>query len=364
MRVTLVISSLYSGGAERVMSIMANYWAKRRDDVTLITIDSLENQFYELDACIQRVALDLRKTSPTFLAAVNNNFIRLKRLREAIKRSEPEVVISFIDRTNVLALVSTRGLSAPVVVSEHIDPRQLPPGGVWNSLRRWTYRWASAVVVLTSELKDVAAEFLPPNKIHVIPNPALPIKSSAQSAAPLEWPSPFLVAMGRLKPQKGFDLLLEAFARCKNKTWPLVILGDGPERERLASLSMSLGLDSRVYFPGRISDPASILSQAGIFVLSSRFEGFPMAILESMSCGLPVISFDCPTGPGDIISDGIDGVLVKNGDIPALAAAMDLLMEDENLRLVMGKRAKDVVDKFSIEKVMGQWDGLLTAVTV
>jgi len=359
MRITLVIFSLSSGGAERVMSIIANYWAEHGEAITLITIDSMENDFYPLDDRIKRVALNLKEESKTFAGAVKNNFIRLKRLRAAIKKSNPEVVLSFIDRMSVVTLIATRGLSIPIVVSEHIDPRQLPPGGIWNTLRRWTYSWASAVVVLTAELRDVLAEFVDVSRLHVIPNPALPVKENTDLSIPFDLPSPFVVAMGRLRPQKGFDYLLDAFARTVDSSWSLVILGEGAERERLEAQIEKLGLKSRVFLPGTVDEPKAVLQKAELFVLSSRFEGFPMVVLEAMSCGLPVICFDCPTGPSDIISDGNDGVLVPLGDVDALAVAMDRLMENKNERKRLASSAPKVVDRFSIQKIMEKWDELL-----
>ena len=362
MKITLVIFSLSSGGAERVMSIIANYWSERGEIVSIITIDSVDRDFYSLHERINRVGLNIAGESTTLWSAVKNNFSRLKMLRSAIQETKPDIVISFLDRMSVLTLVATRGLSLPIVVSEHIDPRQLPPGGVWNSLRRWTYRWASAVVVLTSELRNVLSEFVDEKRLYVIPNPALPTKHSKEAAIPFDLPKPFIVAMGRLVVQKGFDLLLEAFCHFNNTNWSLVILGEGPERKHLESITEELGIRSRVYIPGRISDPSCVLRRGEFFVLSSRFEGFPMAILEAMSCGLPVISFDCPTGPREIISDGVDGVLVPPGDVTALAEAMNRLMEDGGERKRLANRANKVTDKFSLENVMARWLRLINVV--
>ena len=362
MRITLVIFSLQNGGAERVMSILANFWASRGEDISLITIDSKENDFYKLDLRITRIALDLKQDSSTLWAGVKNNLARVKQLRTEIKRSRPEVVISFMDKMSVVTLVATRWLSFPVIVSEHIDPRQMPPGGVWNSLRRWTYSWADAVVVLTKELREVLSEFVAENRLHVIPNPALPVKQNVDQTPPFELPSPFVVAMGRLQPQKGFEFLLEAFADCKHEDWSLVIMGEGPERERLESLSSQLGISSRVYLPGRVNKPSTVMRGADLFVLSSRFEGFPMVILEAMSCGLPVISFDCPTGPNEIIHDGVDGVLVPAQDVEALATAMRKLMNNESERKRIAQNAPKVVKTFSLENVMKKWDRLLNDV--
>lgn len=356
MRITLVISSLACGGAERVISTIANYWAERGEDVTLITLNSPDQDFYVVHERVNRRALGLSRDSETPWESIKNNYQRLRQLRAAIKKSRPDVIVSFLDRMNVLTLVATRGLSLPVIVSDRVDPRQLPAGGVWNLLRRRTYSWAGAIVVQSVELVDVLATIVPARRIRVIPNPAPTAEAFLKEEVAFELPSPFVAAMGRLSTQKGFDILLDAFARCSDKSWSLVILGDGPERERLERLSKKLGIRSRLHLPGRIREPGFVLRRADLFVLSSRFEGFPNALIEAMSCGRAVVAFDCPTGPRDIIKNGANGILVPLEDSEALTAEMDRLMFDKKERERLGKRAQLVSIQYSIEKVIGMWD--------
>ena len=362
MKITLVIFSLSCGGAERVMSILSNYWAERGDQIAIITIDSQDADFYSLSKNIQRVALNSKSNSSNVFIAIKNNVKRLRKLRIAIKQTSLEVVVSFTDRTNVLSIIAAIGLTIPIIVSEHTDPRQLPAGGVWNILRRLTYLRANAVVVLNNELRDVVSKFVPKKRLYVIPNPALTIRKNQEYTLPFQVPSPFIVAMGRLVKLKGFDILIEAFARCNRGEWFLVILGEGKERKSLCEQVKKLGLESKVLLPGNVHEPSVILSRADIFVLSSRIEGFPMAILEAMSCGLPVISFDCPTGPSEIIRDGIDGVLVPKEDTQALAAAMSRLIENKDERKKIAEKAREVIKRFSLEEVILRWDNLLRKV--
>lgn len=361
MKISLVISSMSIGGAERVMSNMANYWAENDTDVTLITLDSKENDFYSLDSRVHRVDLCMLNNSKNILTALKNNLFRLRKLRNAIKNNNPDVVISFIHRMNIMTLLATPGLGVPVLVSEHTDPRRIPPGGVWNQLRYITYTWASAVIVLTNELRDVASKFVSNKKLHVIPNAVIPMTCKDNTLLPVELNKPCIIAMGRLIPLKGFDLLLKAFALSQHDGWSLLILGEGPERVNLEILVKDLGLEDSVSLPGAVSEPDVVLQQADIFVLSSHYEGFPMALIEAMSCGLPVISFDCKTGPGDIIRNNIDGVLVPVGDVAALTSAMNRLMSDKEERRRMAGKAIDVVDRFSINKIMTQWDDVIAS---
>jgi glycosyltransferase involved in cell wall biosynthesis len=161
--------------------------------------------------------------------------------------------------------------------------------------------------------------------------------------------------------QKGFDLLLAAFAQCASKhdDWHLRIIGEGTERHRLQKLADSLGIAHRVRLDPVIKEPHSAFMDADLFILSSRYEGFPNVLLEAMACGLPVISFDCPAGPGEIIRNGIDGLLVPPNNVGALANAMDWLMGAELERRLFAMRATEVTERFSLARVADMWRHLL-----
>jgi len=165
------------------------------------------------------------------------------------------------------------------------------------------------------------------------------------------------VAMGRLGFEKGFDLLLLAFALCFERypDWTLRLVGQGAEQPRLQNLAEQLGIKHAVRFEPVTKEPERVLHESDLFVLSSRTEGFPMVLLEAMACGLPVVSFDCSSGPREMIRDGIDGLLVPPEDVGALAAAMATLMGDELERQRLAKRAVEVAERFSLPRVMGMW---------
>lgn len=342
------------------MANIANYWAEHGQQVTLISLASSGEDFYPLHPGVCRMGLNLIQVSPDAGAAVKNNVRRLKQLRQVIKASQPDVVISFIDQMNVLTLVASVGLGIPVIVCEHTDPYHHDIGFIWSNLRRLFYRRATAIVMLTNELRGWAEQFVNAHGVRVIPNPVSAVEPSGGS----DWKHPrnTIVAVGRLEPVKGFDLLLEAFARCAEKhfDWSLIIIGEGKERGSLEALSGQLGIKDRVEMPGLIQDPFRILRGADLFVLSSRYEGIPLALLEAMACGLAAIATDCSTGPREVIRDGVDGVLVRPNDVDALASAMDRLMTDSVERKRLGMCAADAVERFKIDKVMNMWDELLS----
>jgi glycosyltransferase involved in cell wall biosynthesis len=164
-----------------------------------------------------------------------------------------------------------------------------------------------------------------------------------------------------LEPQKQFDYLLRAFARCSSRhaEWSLAIIGEGSERKNLEQIAVELGIADRVRWLGVVAQPERVLLEASIFVLSSRYEGFPNALLEAMSSGLAAVSFDCPSGPAEIIRHEIDGLLVPPQDLEGLAAALDRLMADEVLRERLGRRATEVSERFALKSVAGLWEELI-----
>jgi len=206
------------------------------------------------------------------------------------------------------------------------------------------------------------------DRCEVIPNPVPPLDEQrdpvvgpSSGLARTEHDGRVAMAMGRLVEQKGFDLLLQAFSRVAagNPAWRLVIVGDGPARSPLCALAAELGVSDRVSFAGRVHNPQGWLHSADLFVLSSRYEGFPNALLEAMACGVACVSFDCQSGPADIIRPEINGLLVPPEDISALANALDRLMKSDAERSRLASRAQDVLERFGVDRVMGAWDELI-----
>ena len=195
----------------------------------------------------------------------------------------------------------------------------------WRLLRRLLYPFATFLVVQTESVVKWGRRAAFPARVRVIPNPVRPMHP-ALNCPPELGIRPTVIAVGRLSLQKGFDILLSAFARGGLPSeWQLVILGDGPERPALQAQIDALGLTNNVLMPGIVAEPEQWLQHADLFVLPSRDQGFPNALLEAMNCGLPVIAFDCPSGPGEIVRNEQTGVLLPPGDTDALATAITRL---------------------------------------
>ena len=366
MKITLVISSLSCGGAERVLVLLAKGFTERGYEVSVVTLSAKDTDFYRLPEGVSRLSLAIMKQSPTLFHSLWNNLTRCLILRQGIQATQPDVVISFVTPTNILTVLSLIKTSYPVIVTEHCDPTVRSYRNIIEKLRIFIYPKAAKVVSVSKGV-DAYFDWLPKTKKAVIYNPFVLIENEQDQPNFLDFFDPnkqWIVSMGRLNNQKGFDLLLSAFAKIAERypDWNLLILGEGEKRQQLEKIRDDLGLANRAILPGNISNPFPILRRSQLFVMASRFEGFPMVHGEAMACGLPIISTDCPSGPREIIRNNLDGILVPNGDISALATAMERLMSDPQERKRLATYAPEVTERFSLEKVMAEWQLLMNEV--
>jgi len=361
MKITLVIHDLPGGGTGRVLTYMANYWANEGHHVTILTLEKRGSPFYPLSDSVKWISLNISSNSANLVEGLLKNLRRIYLLRKAVLKSTPDCIISFVFTTNMLVLLATRFINSPLIISERNHPGYGTRTRLaWYWLRRILYPLADHLVVQTREIKDWFHRYN--NSIHIIANPVGTVQEVAEFSSEVTLPSgKSIVAMGQLSPQKGFDLLLKVFAKIHQtyKEWNLIILGTGPMKEELVLQAGQLGIERYLHLPGMVTNPLSVLKKCDLFVLSSRYEGLPNVLLEAMACGLPVVSFDCPSGPSEVIRDRVNGLLVPLKDLDALKDAIESLIKDEKLRLSLGREAVKVQDKFSLEKVMSQWNNLL-----
>ena len=293
---------------------------------------------------------------PVDMAAPNTTLWTDVRLVRHLARIRSGVLITTRPSLNMLGARAARpGLA--VIAQEHRDLTRRGPQ-VHASMRRF-YRGLDALAVLTdTDRRRYEALLGGGTRVVTIPNsvPRLPGGRS-------DLTEPMVLAVGRLTDQKGFDLLIPAFAQVSSGEpgWSLRICGYGPHRKQLNRLAEDLGAADRIELLGkvRMRRVAELMEHASIFVLSSRSEGFPMVLLEAMSKGLPVVSYDCPTGPADIIDHGRNGLLVPLEDVDALGEAILTLMRDEPLRRRLAAAAVERAAEYSMEHVGARWDDLL-----
>jgi glycosyltransferase involved in cell wall biosynthesis len=365
MKLLFFIHSLSNGGAERVTVNLANHWADKGWDITVVTLAPQSNDFYVLHSAVKRIALELAGDSGNVLAGLWQNLRRVFALRRALRPIKPDIALGMTTTANVLVALATWGLPrVHAIGSERTHPPQFPLGALWEGLRRYTYSRLAAVTALTSESADWLLTYTGARRVSVIPNAALwplPIQAPRLTPEVFCQSERFIVlAVGRLSEEKQFGLLVEVFRSLamRHPRWDLVILGEGPQRSVLQNLVRAAGLEKRIFLPGRAGNVGEWYERADLYVMTSRFEGFPNTLAEAMAHGLAAVSFDCDTGPRDLIRHEVDGLLVPPGDVAALTAALGRLMGDAALRQQFAKRAVEVRRRFSIERIVSTWEAL------
>ncbi len=355
MNITCVIPTLGGGGAERVMTQLCAGLRDLGHRVTLLTLYDAPD-FYAVPPGVFRMHAGIPA------GAREGLFARAKRLwllTRAVRRSRPEVLISFM-ALGVLAAAWL--LRVPYIFAEHLDISKVHLSKRWLRWRLFLLNRARRVVVLSERDKAYIARHYPKWKTSVVYNPAYP-------SAPGEAPRPAFftgarnaLAVGRLTRQKGFDRLLEAWRLVRDEfpDWRLCILGEGEDAENLKRLADALDVLGSVSFVEAQKDLSGAYKHADLLVMSSRLEGYPMLLLEGMAAGLPAVSFTC-NGPDVIIRDGVDGFLVPQGDTDRLAQKMTELMRDEEKRRAFGACAAEVTARFTPEAFARAYEELCTA---
>ncbi len=358
MRICCVISTLGLGGAQRVLVSLCAAWVARGDQVTIVTLSRAQDDYFAIDLRIRRIELGLFAESHGLLDTVVSTGRRLRAIRRAVREVAPDVVLSFLDTTNVLTLMATWGLSVPVVVAERTYPGAHALGRVRGTLRWLAYGWAQLVVAQTGDTAEWLARHTRAVRISVIPNSLAPAFRSVPATTAR---AKRVLAAGRLSRQKGFDLLLRAWAAvgAPRDGWTLRVVGEGPERTALLDQARQLGIAGSVELPGASPDMATEYASSAAFVLSSRFEGFPNALVEALASGCDCVAFDCRTGPREIFDRVGAGTLVAPGDVAGMARALEATLASpatEPERIALAARTRD---RFRFEAGFTAWDDAL-----
>ena len=370
-KVCFVIPALTGGGAERVMLHILKNIDRTRFMPSLVVFEKKGEMLFDLPTDIDLSVLKSRRSRYGLQYLI---FIKFARL---IRKKLPDVIVSFMWYTNVVVVVgrALSGVQCPIAVSERYGFGPSYEGRLVELLRRLAVRflYPRAGMIITNSRKmgrqlkgmsNVADE-----KIVTIYNPVdiCSMEEKAEEGGDHPWcgsPVPVITAVGRLTTQKGFEYLIRAVrllmsdgVECR-----LMIMGTGVEETNLRKLVADLNLTDRVVFLGFQKNPYKYLARATVFVLSSLYEGFPNALLEAQVLGVPCVATRCPTGPDEIITDGVNGLLVPPADDEALAGAIRRLLGDKELRDKFSEAGKKKAEQFRVEKIVKQYENLIEKV--
>ena len=352
MKLTIVNATLSHGGAERVISIIANYLAAKKYDITILTwLDS--PIFYKIENSV--IVYSIEKECKS-----SNLFKKMIWFRRYISKHKPDLLLSFLAIFNIVTLISLLGLGIKIIVCERNDPRYTPFGKTRRLIRNLVYHLADGILTQTDNNKAYFSTLLQ-KKTKVIYNPIF-LNIDYIGKALLLPHDKTIISVARLEPQKNQLMLIDAFAEFEkmNPQYNMIILGEGNYRNILEQRIRELGLSEKIYLPGVVYNVFDYLSKAQFFVLSSNFEGMPNTLLEAMCIGLPCISTKV-SGAIDLIEDGKNGFLVDIGDNHSMAIKMNKIANDIELQKSLGKTASKLYEQLNVNVICKEWESYINS---
>lgn len=356
LRILMVNNSLSNGGAERVMTMLANELVLRGYEIDMLIQDSKTAETYKLDDRIQKIKYDSKGHR-----GIRYAFGWLKLIWKQQRNRKYDVVISFMMGNNVFAIAAGIGLKSRIIVSERCNPNNIEDyGRIFKMSEQILYPFANAVVFQTDEVMNFYKKSIRKKGI-VIPNPVNP-----------DIPQPYLeekrekviVSAGRLCRQKNYPMLLAAFKKFDSQCpgYVLKIYGRGELFDELKTLCRTLGIEEKVQFAGYVADVDEHIRKAAMFVMASDYEGISNAMMEALAMGVPTVCTDCPVGGARLmIQDGVNGLLVPVDDAEALAEAMMRLAKDSDYAARLGREAVKIKELYSIKSIADQWEAVIRA---
>jgi GalNAc-alpha-(1->4)-GalNAc-alpha-(1->3)-diNAcBac-PP-undecaprenol alpha-1,4-N-acetyl-D-galactosaminyltransferase len=353
VKILCIISALTAGGAEKVMIDLTKHWSLKYE-VHLLTFYPPSIDFFSPAPSVHRHSLFTRrrKASDVWI-----QFQLLHNLRRQVNRIHPDVVISFVAKTNVLVLLALLGLNSKVIACEHSIIRRGDIPLSVSLLRYLLYPKAYRIGVLSQSIQQEffgTFPYIPKSKVVILPNPIeLPSVNAITKPKTIETPIFRVISLGRFVRVKGFHRLAE-IDKNSIEGMQFIVFGSGEEHKNVQTLLSENGLDDYVILPGRTGDPFTELVSASVFLSTSDFEGFPMAIAEAMAAGLPIVAFEVP-GVKDLVIHGKTGLLSPFPDMKDLVKNLRFLKDNPNIRKEMSELGKSYIIQFSIESVDRVW---------
>ncbi|VXC03283.1 glycosyltransferase [Maribacter litoralis] len=359
MKITFIIYGLGSGGAERAVSGLANFWATEHE-ISIITLVK-SDPFYKLDPNIKLYhCLNSDKKTTSSLSTIIDGGKRLYKLYFLLRKIRSEVVISFMTKTNYYSILTAKAIGIPCIISERANHElnRLPKSQ--EKLRNFLYKKIDALVVQTTGNLNYYSKTILKKPIIVIPNAVATVfKRNTQ----IKENNKIILNVGAFRNGKAQHILLHAFAKLKTTDWSIIFLGQGPNLNKNKELAKKLGLEEKVIFKGAQTDVAAYYNKANIFVFTSEHEGYPNALLEALYFGIPSISTNCKHGPSDMITNGENGFLVPVGDIDALASKMKIIMNNKELQEKFRNASIASTEYNEMDKIATKWMDLIKTVT-
>ena len=337
MKILFIIAALRNGGAERVLNVLANKFCRDNE----ITIALLEEDFgfYKFSEKINIINLNVTGSG------VALKFKKILALRALFKEQKADLIMSFIDWTNVTCAIANAGLKSKLIATEHHEHSYLK-SKIASAMRDLSYRFVDGLSVLSKSDYDY---YKFAKNCEVIHNPLfidVPENCEKQNV---------ILSVARLEAVKGYDVYFEALSKVDKSLlegWEIKIAGTGRQEAELKQMASNLGLN--IKFLGHMSDVTKLYNEAKIFTLSSRSEGLSNVLIESGAFGCARLSSDT-VGARELINDGIDGLIFKNGNSDDLKDKLEMLLKDENLRQKLAKNARESANLFSKENIINQW---------